>query len=82
MVQTHPRTSKRTKLMKEVAAKYDGRSLVDIIVEGINNNGLSATATELEVSKATLGYWILKMGIQVHRVALKPGQKLQIIEDR
>ena len=40
--------------------------------------GLSATADELEVSKATLSYWLLKLGINDRRVALAPGETLEI----
>jgi len=39
---------------------------------------LSATAEELGVSKATLGYWLLKLGINVRRVALAPGETLEV----
>ena len=39
---------------------------------------LSATADELGVSKATLGYWLLKLGINVRRVALAPGETLEV----
>ena len=40
--------------------------------------GLSATADEIGVSKATLGYWLLKLGIDVQRVALAPGETLEV----
>ena len=40
--------------------------------------GISATAEELKVSKATLGYWLLKLGINVRRVALAPGETLEV----
>ena len=36
------------------------------------------TADELGVSKATLGYWLLKLGISVRRVALAPGETLEV----
>jgi len=73
------RAIRATKLMKQVAAKYDGRPIVDIIVEGINNNGLSETAAQLGISKASLGYWILKLGIRVQRIALKPNERIEIV---
>ena len=44
----------------------------------VNEKGLSLTAQELEVSKATLGYWLLKLGINVRRVALAPGETLEV----
>jgi len=44
----------------------------------INEQGLTGTAQTLEVSKATLGYWLLKLGINVRRVALAPGESLEV----
>ena len=72
-------SGRRTKLMKDVQRRFDGRELIDVIVEGMNEKGLSQTAEDLGVSKATLGYWMLKMNIQVKRVALRPGETLQIV---
>ncbi len=39
---------------------------------------MSATADYLGVSKATLGYWLLKLDIIVRRVALAPGETLEV----
>jgi len=74
-------TPRETKLMKEVAEKFK-RPLVDLLADEINKNGLSRTAELLEISKATLGYWCLKLSIKVLRIALKPGQQFQIIETK
>jgi hypothetical protein len=49
-----------------------------LLPEMINEQGLTATAQTLEVSKATLGYWLLKLGINVRRVALAPGESLEV----
>ena len=49
-----------------------------LLPEMVNEIGLSATAEELAVSKATLGYWLLKLGINVRRVALAPGETLEV----
>ena len=46
--------------------------------EMVTEQGLTATADYLGVSKATLGYWLLKFRIDVRRVALAPGDSLQI----
>ena len=46
--------------------------------EMVTELGLTATADYLGVSKATLGYWLLKFRIDVRRVALAPGDSLQI----
>ena len=44
----------------------------------VTEYGLTATADELGVSKATLGYWLLKLGINVQRVALAPGETIEV----
>jgi hypothetical protein len=44
----------------------------------VTENGLSATAEQIGVSKATLGYWLLKLGIDVQRIALAPGDTLEV----
>ena len=69
--------SRRTKLMQQVETKYQ-RPLERLLPEMVNELGLSATAQELSVSKATLGYWLLKLRIDVRRVALAPGETLEV----
>ena len=54
------------------------RPLERLLREKENEIGLSSTAEELGVSKAPLGYWLLKLGINVQRVALAPGETLEI----
>ena len=68
---------RKTKLMQRVEERYQ-RPLERLLPELVNEKGLSATATELKVSKATLGYWLLKLGINVRRVALAPGESLEV----
>ena len=69
--------ARKTRKMLAVEERY-GRSLERLLPELVNEKGLSATAEELGVSKATLGYWLLKLGIQVRRVALAPGETLEV----
>ena len=69
--------ARTTKLMERVEKEFQ-RPLERLLPEKINEIGLSATADELGVSKATLGYWLLKLGIEVRRVALAPGETLEI----
>lgn len=69
--------ARKTKLMQRVEERYQ-RSLERLLPELVNEKGLSATAMELGVSKATLGYWLLKLGINVRRVALAPGETLEV----
>ncbi len=44
----------------------------------LNELGLSHTADRIGVSKATLGFWLLKMGIQIKRVAVSPGERVEV----
>jgi hypothetical protein len=69
--------ARKTKLMLRVENEHQ-RPLERLLPEMVNERGLSATADELGVSKATLGYWLLKLGINVRRVALAPGETLEV----
>lgn len=67
----------KTKLMRRVEERFQ-RPLEQLLPELVNEKGLTAAAEELGVSKATVGYWMLKMGISVRRVALAPGEVLEV----
>ena len=69
--------ARKTKLMMRVETEHQ-RPLERLLPEMVNERGLSETAEELGVSKATLGYWLLKLGISVRRVALAPGETLEV----
>lgn len=69
--------ARKTRLMQQVEDRYR-QPLERLLPEMINERGLTATAQSLEVSKATLGYWLLKLGINVKRVALAPGESLEV----
>ena len=69
--------ARKTKLMQRVEKEFQ-RPLERLLPEKVNEIGLSSTAEELGASKATLGYWLLKLGINVQRVALAPGETLEI----
>lgn len=68
---------RKTEKMTSVEKKYK-RQLEDLLPEMVNEFGLSNTADRLGLSKATLGYWLLKFQIRVERVALKPGEEIEI----
>lgn len=68
---------RKTARMKEVEEKHS-RTLERLLPEMINEVGLSEAASRLGVSKATLGYWCLKLGINIRRVALAPGETLEV----
>ena len=57
------------------------RDLEVIIPELVNEYGLSGAAKKLglgESGKSTLSYWMLKLGIQFRKVALAPGEIIEI----
>jgi hypothetical protein len=69
--------ARKTKKMAAVEDQFH-QPLEKILPEMVTEQGLSATADQLGVSKATLGYWLLKLGINVRRVALAPGETLEV----
>jgi hypothetical protein len=69
--------ARKTRKMAAVEEKFH-QPLEKILPEMVTEHGLSATADHLGVSKATLGYWLLKLGINVKRVALAPGETLEV----
>ena len=69
--------TRKTKKMVAVEERFN-QSLEKMLPEMVTDQGLSATADQLGVSKATLGYWLLKLGINVKRVALAPGETLEV----
>ena len=69
--------TRKTKKMLAVEAKLH-QPLEKVLPELVTDQGLSSTADQLGVSKATLGYWLLKLGINVRRVALGPGETIEI----
>ena len=68
---------RKTKMMVAVEAKFR-RPLEELLPEMVTDIGLSASANVLGVSKATLGYWLLKLGINVRRIALGPGDTVDV----
>ena len=69
--------ARKTKKMAAVEDRFH-QPLEKILPEMVTENGLTGTAEQLGVSKATLGYWLLKLGINVRRVALAPGETLEV----
>ena len=68
---------RKTSKMRGVERKLR-RPLEDVLPEMVNEYGLSETAERLKLSKATLSYWLLKFQIRVERVALRPGEEIEI----
>jgi hypothetical protein len=69
--------TRKTKKMLAVEERFR-KPLEKILPEMVTEQGLTATADYLGVSKATLGYWLLKFRIDVQRVALAPGDTLEV----
>ena len=69
--------ARKTKMMIAVEDQWH-QPLEKMLPEMVTEQGLSRSAEQLGVSKATLGYWLLKLGINVRRVALAPGETLEV----
>ena len=69
--------AQKTKLMFHVENHFR-QPLERLLPEMLNEHGLTITAARLGISKATIGYWILKLGITVQRVVLLPGETFEI----
>ena len=68
---------KKSKLMRRIEETHR-QPLESLLCDRINAVGLTGCAEELGVGKATLGYWCLKLGIEVKRVALLPGETVEV----
>ena len=69
--------TRKSKKMIEVENKFK-QPLEDMLPQMVTEYGLTGSAYQLGVSKATLGYWLLKLGINVRRVALAPGDSIEV----
>ncbi len=69
--------NRKTKKMLAVEERFQ-EPLEKMLPRLVTEQGLSATADELGMSKATPGYWLLKLGIRVRRIALAPGDSIQV----
>ena len=70
-------TGRKTKLMRRVEDRH-GQPLEQLLCDRINAVGLTDCAKELGVGNATVGYWCLKLGIEVRRVAVSPGETIEV----
>ena len=69
--------TRKTKKMIAVEERFR-QPLENMLPEMVTEQGLTATADYLGVSKATLAYWLLKFRIDVRRVALAPGDTMHV----
>jgi hypothetical protein len=70
--------ARKTKLMRSVEERYRDEPLETLLPRLYNEMGLPGMAEELQISKGTLWYWLLKFGVNVRKVALAPGENLEI----
>lgn len=68
---------KKTKKMLEVESKFN-EPLLSLLVNTVTEEGLSGAADIFEVSKATLGYWLMRLSIKYIRVAIGPRDVMTI----
>jgi len=69
----------KSKRMREVEREW-GKPLEVLIPEFVNASNQTETADLFGISKASLGYWMLKLGINVHRKATLPGEMLEVVK--
>ena len=74
-------TRRKTKKMAKVETQF-GRELGEMIPAMVNELGFSEAAVAMGVTKSTLGYWMLKLGITTRGVALKPGETMEVVKRR
>lgn len=67
----------KSKKMVAVEKRFN-EFLETLLPKMVTARGLTDTAEELGISKATLGYWLLKLNIKVKRVAIAPGDTVII----
>lgn len=69
---------KKSNQMLKVERSRGGLPLEKLLPDLINEKGLSGAADELNINKATLNYWLLKLGIRIEKIALAPGESYTI----
>jgi len=72
-----PKSLHKTAAMLQVE-EIKGERLELLIPRLINTVGLSKAADELGISKSSMNYWCMKLGIVRQLVALVPGERVEI----
>lgn len=68
---------RKTKKMIDAEARF-GRPLESVLPALITDEGLTGAAAIIGISKASMGYWMLKLGIQTHHIAIGPGERITV----
>ena len=71
--------NRKTKQMLRVEAEQ-GERLEDLLPRLIDEHGMSRAAESIGISKSSLNYWLLKLGIRFERVAVGSGDTVTIIK--
>jgi len=69
--------TRKSKLMLQTEERYQ-EPLETLLPRMVTEHGLSGAAAEMGLKIPTLGYWLLRLAIQVKKVALSPGEVLTI----
>jgi len=72
---------RRTKLRRGVEERYN-QPLAKLLPRMYNEMGLPRMAEALGVSRSTVWYWLLRYGVDVRKVALAPGETLEVKTER
>ncbi len=72
---------RRTKLMRGVEERYN-QPLEKLLPQMYNDMGLPKMAEALKVSRSTVWYWMLLYGVGLRKVALAPGETLEVIRQK
>lgn len=68
---------RRTTLMRGVEERYN-QPLEKLLPRMYNEMGLPRMATVLGVSKSTVWYWMLRYRVDLKKVALAPGETVEV----
>ncbi len=80
----NPRRIKFTAKMLEAQGRVAPMSLGDAIIDRLNSDdlpGVETVAFDLGTSKATLGYWMLKLHIVYERVAYYDTEHIYVLDE-
>ena len=74
---------KKTNLMLRAEARVQApleRYLMDSLHgRPVSDGSMTTMAEELDISQATLGYWMLRLGIRSGQVAVVPGDRVYAV---
>jgi|TARA_B100000315_G_C14082588_1_gene365553 hypothetical protein len=75
------RAMRKSKLMRQVEERYH-RPLEKLLPEMYNDMGLPGMAEEMDISRSTVYYWLLRFGISMQRIALAPDESIEVKKGR